>query len=102
MQLGNEKLENEILQSEIPVLVKFFAKWCGPCKVMQPIFEELEQEFHNQAKFIKIDVEENQYLANKFIVLSLPTFLIYKNGKRLKQLTGVQEKQVLAQTLKQL
>ena len=99
MKLPN--VEDEILQSQTPVLTFFFASWCGPCKIMKPVVEELEREFH-QVRFIKLDVEKNQYLADKFMVLKLPTFLIYQNGKKLKQLTGLQEKEILSQYLRHL
>jgi thioredoxin 1 len=104
-QLNNsfdKELENEILGSQDAVLVMFSARWCGPCKIMKPIVEDLAQEFQNQVKFINVDVEEHRQLSSKFMVSNLPTFLIHKDGEKIKRLNGIQDKQVLAQTLSQL
>ncbi len=99
MNIKLHEVEDRILQSQTPVLIFFFAPWCGPCKIMKPVIEELEQESQH-VRFIKLNVEENQHIANKFMVFKLPTFLLYHNGKKLKQLTGLQEKEDLSQHLK--
>ena len=74
-----EKFE-ELIQSEKPVLVDFFAEWCGPCKMMTPVFQELEKSFNN-IKFCKINVDECSALAERFGVMSIPTFILFENGK---------------------
>ena len=94
-------VEDEIFQSQMPMVVFFFAPWCGPCKIMKPVVEELEREFQ-YVRFVKLNIEENQYLANKFMVFKLPTFLLYQNGNKLKQLTGLQEKETLSRHLRHL
>lgn len=104
-QLNNsskEALEQEILSSQAAMLIMFSAQWCGPCKIMKSIVEDLAPEFQNQVKFINVDVEAHQQLSSQFMVSILPTFLICKNGEKVKRLSGIQDKQVLAQTLSQL
>lgn len=72
---------DQIVQSPTPVLVDFFATWCGPCKMMHPILEELHAKWGDQVRIIKIDVDKNEALANKYMVKSVPTLMIFKNNK---------------------
>lgn len=95
MELYDEKIEQEILKSGIPVLVEFFAKWCGPCRVMEPVINEISEQLHGKIKVFIINIEKAQEPARNFPVLSLPTVLIYKNGKKIIQLSGVQKKDAL-------
>lgn len=99
MELYDEKIENEIFASKIPVLVEFYADWCGPCKAMKPVIEEIEKELKGKAKIFVLNIEENPKLADKFTVLSLPTFALYRGGKRVKTLVGVQTKETLLSLL---
>lgn len=91
----HKTIESEILESEIPVLVEFFANWCAPCKLMKPVIEELKKDFNGSIKCIRIDIEKHQKLADTFGVLTLPTFSVYKNGKKVKEVTGIQTKKRL-------
>lgn len=89
----DEKFEAEVLKADLPVLVDFWAPWCGPCKAMNPILEELEQEMGSKVKFVKINVDENGVTPEKFNVLSIPTFIVFKNGEAVKSFVGARSKE---------
>lgn len=79
--ITDDNFENEVLQSTEPVLIDFWATWCGPCKMIAPIVEELAGEYQGKAKIGKLDVDENQQTSIKYGVRSIPTILIFKDGK---------------------
>lgn len=83
---------NTILDSATPVLVDFYADWCGPCKMLTPILKEVKQELGEAVKIVKIDVDKNQPLAAKYQVRGVPTMLLFKKGKQLWRQSGVLQK----------
>ena len=93
---------NDIIQSDKPVLVDFFATWCGPCKYQGPILEELATAIGDEARIIKIDIDRNQAVAAKYNVRSVPTLMIFKNGEVLWKEAGVKEKEQLIQLLRSI
>lgn len=82
------EFEKIISESNIPVIVKFFATWCGPCKMIAPVFEKLSQEFEKQVKFIEIDVDNCDKISDDYCVSSVPTFIIFKNNEEFNRTSG--------------
>lgn len=99
---NDSNFEAEALKSEQPVLVDFFATWCGPCKLQGPIIEELAGEMAGQAKVGKLNVDEAPATAQKYGVMSIPTILIFKGGEVKKTLVGLQTKEALKAELAKL
>lgn len=93
-----EKFE-DIIKSEKPVLIDFFATWCGPCKMMHPVLEELHEKVGDKARVIKIDIDKNQELAAIYNVRSVPTLMIFRNAELKWRTSGVQPIQTLEQEL---
>ncbi len=92
--------EEEVLHSDMPVLVDFYADWCGPCKMMAPVVEELAAEFSGKAKVGKLNVDQNPEIAQQYGVMSIPTLLIIKDGQVFYKAIGVQSKQTVADALR--
>ena len=98
----DQNFDQEVVKCEKPVLVDFWAPWCGPCQMMGPIIEELAKEMGDKAKIGKLNVDENQTIAQNFSVMSIPTIMIFKGGKMVKQLVGVQSKEALKEELEKI
>jgi thioredoxin 1 len=80
---------NELINSDVPVLVDFYATWCGPCKTMSPILDEVAKQVQGKAKVIKVDVDKNQQAAAAYQVRGVPTLILFKNGKQIWRQSGV-------------
>lgn len=93
--LTDANFDAEVLQSEQPVLVDFWAPWCGPCIIMGPVIDELAKEADGKAKVAKLNVDENQEKAGQYGVSSIPTIIIFRDGKESERLVGVQQKDAL-------
>ncbi len=91
--------ETDVLQSGMPVLVDFWASWCGPCKMVGPIVEELADDFAGKAKVCKLNVDENTKTAQAYGVMSIPTLILFKNGKEVDRVVGFRPKADLAELL---
>jgi len=91
--------KNEVLDSEVPVLVDFYADWCGPCKMMSPVVEELSKEYAGKFKIGKLNVDESGVTAQQYKVMSIPTLLIIKKGQVVEQIVGAVPKQQLMSKL---
>ena len=92
--------EQEVLQSDLPVLVDFWAYWCGPCMAQTPILNEIIMEHPNLIKICKVNIDEEFQLVGDYQVFSIPTLLFFRNGKLLKKLVGVQTKETILDLLK--
>ncbi|MBX3354283.1 MAG: thioredoxin [Phycisphaeraceae bacterium] len=88
--------DKEVLQSNVPVLVDFWAEWCGPCRAIAPSIDEIAQEFEGRAKVGKLDIDSNQQIALKFGIQSIPTLLIFKGGQVAQKLVGGRPKKQIA------
>ncbi len=99
-QITDQNFEQEVLKANVPALIDFYADWCGPCKIMAPIIEELEGEMKNdQIKICKMNVDEQQQTAEKYGIMSIPTIIIFKDGQEKERLVGLQSKEVLKEIL---
>ena len=98
--MSNTETFGTIIKGDKPVLVDFFATWCGPCKMMQPILEQVSNQLGDQVRIVKIDVDKNQQLASQLQVSSVPTLAIFKNGEIVWRQPGVQPAHVLSEKLK--
>ena len=98
----DSNFETEALKVSEPVLVDFFASWCGPCKMQGPIIEEVAKEMTGKAKVGKLDIDANQAVAQKYGVMSIPTLMIFKDGKEVEKMVGVQTKEDLIEKLTKL
>ena len=95
--------EGEVLKNDEPVLVDFWAPWCGPCKMQGPVIEELAKDMEGQkVKIGKLNVDENPEMAGKYEVMSIPTLVIFKGGEEVERMTGIQIKEDLKEKLEKL
>ena len=101
MKFTSENFEAEVLKSDIPVLVDFYADWCGPCKRMAPIVDQLAAEYEGRLKVGKMDVDANTDIAVKYGIMSIPTLIIFKNGEIFRREAGVHTKKTLEMASRQ-
>ena len=97
--VGEDNFKKEVLEAEVPVMVDFWAVWCGPCLVIAPVLLELEKEYDGRMKLAKVNVDENNILAAKYGISAIPTMLIFKGGKPEKQFVGLKSKKDLRAAL---
>ena len=100
IELYKETFEQEVLQSDIPVLVDFWATWCGPCKMIAPIVKEIADEYHGKILVGKVNVDEEPDLTMQYNVSSIPTLMVFKNGQLVNKAVGYREKDEILKMLK--
>ncbi len=93
MDITDQSFDEEVLKSNLPVLVDFWAPWCTPCKIVTPIVEELAKEYEGKLKVVKMNVDENPNASSKYGVMSIPSLIIFKNGNPVKTMIGAQGKE---------
>lgn len=93
--LTDKNFDDEVVKSTVPFLVDFWAVWCGPCQMQNPILEEVAKEYEGKIKIGKLNVDDNSQTAGKYGIMSIPTLLLFKEGKVVKQMIGVQGKETL-------
>ena len=99
---GDENFNSEVLQASLPVMVDFYADWCGPCKMMAPVVDQISEEYEGKVKVGKINVDEQPETAGRYGVMSIPTIIIFKGGEIQEKTVGVQSKKNLTAILDQL
>ena len=100
IEINDDSFEKIVLKSDKPVMVDFWAPWCGPCKAIAPTIDALEKEFGDKMRFVKVNVDDNPISPSKYGVQAIPTLIFFKNGEIADQITGMVAKQKLEETIK--
>ncbi len=88
LEIDSENFEKEVIKSDMPVIVDFWAEWCGPCKILGPTFEKISEEYEGRLKFAKMNVDENRDIAGKFFIQGIPSMIIFNRGEEAERLVG--------------
>ncbi len=102
LKFDEKNFNEEVIKSETPVIVDFWAEWCGPCHIMSPIIDEVAKEFEGKAKIGKVNVDENQVISSKYGIMSIPTILAFKDGKVIGQLVGARPRKDVVDLIKKV
>jgi len=97
--ITDSSFEADVIKSDVPVLVDFFAEWCGPCRAMSPVIDELATEYEGKVKVVKLNIDENPESAGKYGVMSIPTFILFKGGESAEQIVGGRSKEEMQELL---
>lgn len=100
IEVDDKNFETEVLKADLPVLVDFWAEWCGPCKMISPIVDEIAEEYSSQLKVAKLNVDNAQDIAAKYNIMSIPTLLVFKEGEIAEQIVGAMGKDQLLDKIK--
>ena len=95
MEINDEIFDNEVLQADMPVVVDFWAPWCGPCRKLGPILDDIASEFNGKVKFVKLNTEDNIKSAKDYAISGLPSILVFKDGKAVERLVGLMPKSTI-------
>lgn len=100
-KINDNEFSSEVINSEVPVVVDFWASWCGPCKMLAPVMEEISDELSGKVKFVKVNVDENPVVSNQYKIASIPTVMVFKNGKVENTLVGFRPKNAIISAINQ-
>lgn len=92
-ELNKENFEKEVMEANVPVLIDFWANWCGPCRIMSPVIDKIAEEMGEKLKVCKVNVDENHELAEKYEIMTIPAFIVIKSGQEAGRTIGVQPKE---------
>lgn len=92
-ELNKDNFEKEVMEANVPVLIDFWASWCGPCRMMSPVIDQIAEEMGDKLKVCKVNVDENHELAEKYEIMTIPAFIVIKNGAESGRTIGVQPKE---------
>ncbi|MDE6139058.1 MAG: thioredoxin [Candidatus Gastranaerophilales bacterium] len=95
ISLNDTNFESEVVNSNIPVVVDFWATWCGPCRKLSPVIDEIAQSYDGKVKFVKVNIEESIETAKKYSISGLPSLLVFKNGEAIERMTGLMPKSTI-------
>ncbi len=101
VHVTDKNFDTEVMKSDLPVLVDFWAEWCGPCRMISPIIDQIADEYKGKLKVVKLNVDEAQELAMKYSVMSIPTLMVFKKGQVMDQVIGAMSKDQLTDRIKQ-
>jgi len=102
IEVSESRFNDEVINSDKPVLVDFWAPWCGPCRMVAPVVEDISKEYSGRLKVVKVNVDENSGIASKYDVQSIPTLMLFKNGTVVETMVGFRPKPALESTINKL
>lgn len=99
IEVSESNFQSEVLNSDKPVLVDFWAAWCGPCRMVSPVIDELAKQYSGKVKVVKVNVDDNPVIAGKYEIMSIPSVFLFKNGQKVDALVGARPKQSFEQMI---